>query len=203
MIFDLEYIIILFLKFEIQCNDGHDTHVSDVDYAILLLFIAPVIFDFPFCCCFHSLKLVLIPAWIPQVAHLLTFSHLRIPIHSTEDTHALQIKHMCKTFGVKSWEMQSTCCYFPQLQQPVASAGGQTCRDLLGRKRQLAGNRQDLRKGLILRREFFFCSNNSGVSFHSKGCSKTVELAKTQHFILISWGDAQVFLRHNFPPFLK
>lgn len=187
MIFDLECIVILFLKFELQCNDGHDTHVSDVIYTILLLFIAPVIFDFPFCCSFHSLKLVLIPARIPQVAHLLTFSHLRIPIHSTEDTHALQIKHMCETFGVKSWEMQATCCYFSQLQQLVASAGGQTCRDLLGRKRQLAGKRQDLRKGLDnIKKRNFFCSNNNGVSFHSKGCSKTVELAKTQHFILIS-----------------
>lgn len=35
-------------------------HVSEADYTVLLLFIAPVSFDFPFCCSFRFLKLVLI-----------------------------------------------------------------------------------------------------------------------------------------------
>lgn len=60
-----------------------------------------------------------------------------------------------------------------------------------------------MRKGLdnIKKRFFFFNSNNSGASFHSKGCSKTVELAMTQHLILFFQGNTQI--RDSFPPWCK
>lgn len=40
--------------------------------------------------------------------------------------------------------------------------------------------------------------NNSGMRFHSKSCSKTVDLATTQHFTLFPGGNIQI--RYSFPP---